>query len=162
VISCKVTNTSLIRQQSASFYLEPITATEVFSHIKQLNPAKNNGPEGIPLKFLKMMGDIITPILTNLYDRIKLGIQKFLKLHKLFPSIKVVQKISVVILDPYHFSVHFPKFLKNVCMSDYIYISKKFDVLTKFQFGFKQKCSTSNAVRLLYDEFRNFHMCSLS
>jgi len=35
-----------------------------------------------------------------------------------------MQKISVVILDPYHFSVHFLKFLKNVYMSDYIYISK--------------------------------------
>jgi len=40
VISYNFTSTSLIRQQSACFYLKTITATEVLSHIKQLNPAK--------------------------------------------------------------------------------------------------------------------------
>jgi len=48
---------------------------KVLSHIKQLNLVKSNQPEGIPLKFLKILGDIIAPILTNMFnDCIKLGI----------------------------------------------------------------------------------------
>jgi len=39
---------SLIPSKTASFNLKPITLTEVLRHIKQLNPAKSTGSEGIP------------------------------------------------------------------------------------------------------------------
>jgi len=44
---CNFSCTLLIAQQCASPYLKPIKITKVLSHIKQLNPAKSNGPERI-------------------------------------------------------------------------------------------------------------------
>jgi len=42
--SCTMTCTSLIPQQYNSFYLKPITESEVFRYLQQLNPAKSPGP----------------------------------------------------------------------------------------------------------------------
>jgi len=58
----------LIPNKTTSFYLKPITVDEVLSHIKQFNPAKSTGPEGISLKFITMGAEIIAPILVNLYN----------------------------------------------------------------------------------------------
>jgi len=43
--------------------LKPITIAIVLTHIKSFNPAKSTGPEGIPLKFIVMMAEIIIPVL---------------------------------------------------------------------------------------------------
>jgi len=59
----------LIPQKTTSFYLKPIAIAEVLTHIKLLNPAKSTGPEGIPLKFIVMMAEIITPVLVNLHNK---------------------------------------------------------------------------------------------
>jgi len=61
--------TSLITQKNSSFFLKPITIAEVTRYIKGLNPAKSAGPEGIPLKFIIMGAEIISPILVNLYNQ---------------------------------------------------------------------------------------------
>jgi len=47
-------STSLLLSKTTSFYFKAITLTEILRHIKQLNPAKSTGPEGIPLKFIIM------------------------------------------------------------------------------------------------------------
>jgi len=130
VISCNFTSTSLIRQQSASFYLKPITATEVLSHIKQLNPAKSNGSEGIPLKFLKMVGDVIAPILTNKYNNcIKVGnYPKILKIAQIIPIHKSGAKDQCSNFRPISLLSPFSKVFEK-CLHERLYsYFKKFDL----------------------------------
>jgi len=50
-------------------FLKPITIAEVLRYIKDLNPAKSSGLEGIPLKFIIMGAEVISPILVNLYNQ---------------------------------------------------------------------------------------------
>ena len=42
--------------------------TEVLMQIRQINPNKSMGPEGIPRKNLKLSASIISPILAKLYN----------------------------------------------------------------------------------------------
>ena len=55
--------TSLITHNIPSFYIKPITIDEIIKHIKQLNPSKSTGPDGIPIKYLIMSVTVIAPIL---------------------------------------------------------------------------------------------------
>jgi len=109
---CNFSCTSLIVQQSASFYFKPITTTEVLSHIKQLNPEKSNGSKRIPLKFIVMASEII--------------------LLKSFQYIKMRQKNSAIIIDS---SVHFLNKVFENCLHERLYLYfEKFNMFTKHQF----------------------------
>ena len=55
--------------QSKSFFFKPITATDVPTHINNMNPMKSAGPEGIPLKFIKLTNVIITPVLVEIFNK---------------------------------------------------------------------------------------------
>ena len=60
--------TSFITQRCTSFYLQPITESDILKHIRQLNPLKSTGPDGIPIKYIAMSALIIAPVLTRLYN----------------------------------------------------------------------------------------------
>ena len=60
--------TSLISEKNNSFSLKPVCETEILMHIRQINPDKSRGPEGIPRKYLKLSAPIISPILAKLYN----------------------------------------------------------------------------------------------
>ena len=64
------TSTSFITQRCTSFYLQPITESDILKHtsIRQLNPSKSTGPEGIPIKYIAMSALIIALVLTRLYN----------------------------------------------------------------------------------------------
>ena len=79
---------------SNSFILSPVTITEVKKLLKNLDINKNNGPDQLPNKFIKLGYKFIAPILTYLIN------QCFSK--GIFPD---VLKISTVI--PIHKSGDF-------------------------------------------------------
>ena len=60
--------TSLISEKTTSFFLKPVCETEILMHIRQINPDKSMGPEGIPRKYLKLSAPIISPILAKFYN----------------------------------------------------------------------------------------------
>ena len=47
-----LSNTSFITQRCTSFYLQPLTESDILKHIRQLNPSKSTGPDGIPIKYI--------------------------------------------------------------------------------------------------------------
>ena len=61
-------STSFITQRCTSLYLQPITESDILKHIRQLNPSKSTGPDGIPIKYIAMSALIIAPVLTRLYN----------------------------------------------------------------------------------------------
>jgi len=67
--SCTMTCTCLIPPQYNSFSLKPITESEVFRYLQQLNPAKSPGPNNIQLKYIKLSSQIVAPILTDIYNK---------------------------------------------------------------------------------------------
>ena len=60
--------TSLITHNISSFYIKPITIDEIIKHIKQLNPSKSTGPDGIPIKYLITSVTVIAPDLVEMYN----------------------------------------------------------------------------------------------
>ena len=63
-----LSSTSFITQRCTSFYLQPITKSDILKYIRQLNPSKSTGPDGIPIKYITMSALIIAPVLTRLYN----------------------------------------------------------------------------------------------
>ena len=75
-----------------SFFLRPIAEKEVLDHISGLKSSKSTGRYGIPIKYIKLTGKIIAPILTKIYNScIADGyFPDILKLQKLFLFTKQV------------------------------------------------------------------------
>ena len=69
VINCSFFITSLIDTNPMnSFVLRPIAEKEVLNHINGLKSSKSTGRYGIPIKYIKLTGKIIAPILIKIYN----------------------------------------------------------------------------------------------
>jgi len=51
-----------------SFFCEPCSQNEVFQKIVSLNERKAVGIENIPIKFIKIAAEYITPLLANIIN----------------------------------------------------------------------------------------------
>ena len=60
IIDGKFNATSLIQSSCNSFFLEPIVEEEVVNYIRVMNPSKVTGRNGIPAKYIKLSGSIIS------------------------------------------------------------------------------------------------------
>ena len=141
--------------QSKSFFFKPITATDVLTHINNINPMKSAGPEGIPLKFIKLTNVIITPVLVEIFKKCivngvypnSLKIGQIIPIHKSGPKNLCNNYRPISLLSP--FSKIFEK-----CIYDQLYCYlQEFKLLSPNQFGFTKGRSTAHAVRQLCDEF---------
>ena len=147
--------TSIITHNIPSFYIKPITIVEIIKHIKQRNPSKNTGPDGIPMKYLILSATIIASILVEMYHNC-IECATYLKILKIGQIVSIYngeakdqccKYRSITLLNP--LSKVFEKCFHNRLYSYF----NKYDILTPNQFGFKQSSSTSHAVRQLYVEF---------
>ena len=139
-------------------------ALKVLTEIHNLDVKKANGPEDIPIRFIKMIGTILAPLLSKIYNAsYDLGIFPIsLKRSKVVPVYKSGTKNIagnyrlISILSP--FSKIFEKLI-------YVRLDKFFvknDILSLYQFGFRRNHSTSLAslnllsnLPLNYDEGYN-------
>ena len=147
--------TSLFTHNIPSFYIKPITTDEIIKHIKQLNPSKSTGHDGIPIKYLIMSVTVMASILAEMYNNCieSATYPEILKFGQIVPIYKGGAKDQccnyrpITLLNP--LSKVFEKCLHNRLHSYF----NKYDILTPNQLGCKQNSSTSHAVRQLYDEF---------
>ena len=109
-------STSFITQRCTSFYLHPITESDILKHIRQLNLSKSTGPDGIPINYVAMSALIIAPVLTRLYSScISTGTYpRILKIGQIVPIHKGDTK------DLY--LAHLVRSLKNACMKEFTLI----------------------------------------
>ena len=154
--SCTVTTntnhytSSLI---SNSFILSPVTITEVNKLLKNLDINKNNGPDELPNKFIKLGHKCIAPILTYLIN------QCFCK--GIFPD---VLKISTVIpihkSGDYDLPTHFrpitltsifSKIIERCIHGQLTKFFHKFKLIHDNQYGFQRGLSTEMAIQRVYE-----------
>ena len=135
--SCNLPVNPLTYSQSKSFFFKPITATDVLTHINNINPMKSAGPEGIPLKFIKLTTVIITSVLVEISVNVLLMefIQILLKLVKSFPYTRVVLQIYATTTDPIFLFSPFSKIFEK-CIYEQLYCyQQEFKLLSPNQFG---------------------------
>ena len=150
---CTLSCTSLIPQQNNFFYLKPITLSEVLMYLQQLNPAKSPGPNGIPLKYIRMSAQIIAPILAKLFNScIQSGTYpEILKISQNIPLFKSGAKDQCCNYKPISLLSPISKIFEK-CLYERLYsYFEKNKILSPQQFGFKQNSSTSDAVRQLHN-----------
>ena len=65
---CTFTETSLIVNQLKSFFLRQIATLEVRNCINEMKSSKSVGKSEIPVKYIKLAVDVVSPILANIYN----------------------------------------------------------------------------------------------
>ena len=152
----KIPNTARIfsfPSSTKSFAFDSITEDEVFVQMQQLNPNKVPGPENIPVKFLRVLSTIISPYLSNIFNKcFEYGeYPDALKNAKIIPIHKARQKDVVGNYRPISLISPLSKVFEKLL---YIRLTKFFsknDIITKQQFGFRQGYSTEMAITVLHN-----------
>ena len=83
---------TLIKNTCYSFFLKPVTEKQILYHLRNLNPSKSSGMQGIPIKFIKPASILSAPVLTNssILQLNKPLFLQFLKQLRLFQFTKMV------------------------------------------------------------------------
>ena len=144
-------STSFITQRCTSFYLQKITESDILKHIRQLNPSKSTGPDGIPIKYIAISALIIAPVLTKLYNNcISTGTYpRILEIGQIVPIHKGDAKDQCCNHGPISLLSSFNKIAEK-CLYEriYSYLNKN-KILTPVKFGFKQNSSTPDAAKAI-------------
>ena len=99
------------------FLSQPITESEILKHIKQLNPSKSTGPDGILIKYIAMSALIKTPVLTRMYNNC-ISIGMYLSIFKIVQIVLIHKgdaKDQCCNYKPISLLTHLVRLLKNVC-----------------------------------------------
>ena len=48
--------------------MKPVTEEEILYHLRNLNPSKSTGMQGIPIKIIKPASILLAPMLTKLFN----------------------------------------------------------------------------------------------
>ena len=116
--------TANIKSVHCSMFLEPITEEKVTYYIRSLNDHKSAGATNIPIKCIKLVNVIISPIFTVIFNRcITEGIfPDNLKIAQITPIFKKGSKHFVAITGRYQCSPHLAKYLKSTSTNKYLLI----------------------------------------
>ena len=121
-----------------SFFLKPVSITEVTKLINQLDSNKSTGPFHIPHKFIKIGKKYIAPILTDIINNcFQLGIfPNALKYSTVIPIHKSGDKRLPNNYRPISLTSAFSKILERCLHSQLISFFNLHDIIHPNQFGF--------------------------
>ena len=122
-LNCSFTDTSLIvNHNSNSFFLRPIDEDEIRTHIFGMKSNKKTRKIEIPIKYLKIAVDVISPILSIIYNQciITGSFPDILKIGEVIPIHKAGPKDICSNYRPISLLSHLQKFLKVVYIFRYI------------------------------------------
>ena len=143
-------------EQTSSFFLDPVSTREIKQEIGQLNSSKSLGPFSIPVKLLKILKEYLAKPLEVLFNcSFATGVVPMsFKLARVIPIFKKGSQTCVSNYRPISLLSIFNKLLERLMYKRLIsYIEKK-NILSKAQFGFRAKHSTSQAVSLITDKIQ--------
>ena len=136
------------------FMYNPISESDVYSQILQLNPPKTAGPENVPIKFLKILTPIISTYLRDAFNKCyKTGIfPNSLKNAKIVPVYKAKQKDIASNYRPISFLLSISKIFEKLLHSKLEFVFFLSKVITKQQFGFCCGYSTEMEITGLHNQ----------
>ena len=108
-------NNNSIRSQTNSIFFYPVTPKEVEKQFESLNASKASGPDHIPIKYIKIVGKIISPMLSEVFNQLFRGVfPKILKIAKVIPIHKRGSVFSPNNYRPISLLLPFSKLLEKL------------------------------------------------
>jgi len=140
-----------------SFFLSPAHNNEIAKTIKSLNINKSNGPNSIPSKLFINVADVISPVLTKIIN-ISFSTGTYPNLLKTVKVIPIYKNKGspheVNNFRPISLLSNIDKVYEKIVYSRLITFLDKHKVITKKQFGFRNKHSTNHALISLTENIR--------
>ena len=139
-----------------SFFILPVTATEVETEISSLKSGKATGPCSIPITILKILKSIVSKPLEIIYNlSLSLGIvPKNLKLANVIPIHKKGAVTCSSNYRPISLLSVFNKILEKLVCKRLLSFLNKNDVFYDKQFGFRTNHSTDYAILSIIDKIQ--------
>ena len=137
-----------------SMFLDPILEHEILDIVNNLKINKSPGYDCITNFLLKhIIGDIVSPLTHILNLSIRNGIvPDKMKIAKVIPIFKKGNAQEVGNYRPISLLTSFSKILEKIIYKRTISFLTEFDILSRTQFGFRQKHSTTHALLKFLDK----------
>ena len=136
---------------------EPVSEDEIVKIVLQM---KNSSPglDGITAKILKQSCHQILKPLSHVLNLSLLNgcFPEELKVAQVVPIFKTGDPTKFINYRPVSLLSVFSKFYVHVVHTRLLSFIKQHDILYKYQFGFREKCSTSSALTTLVDHILNY------
>ena len=152
---------------SDSFFVTPVTPSEVNRQLLNLNEGKAPDAYNIPVKLIKCVSDALTTPLTKLINEsFESGFYpNMLKYAKVVPIHKAKSTEELTNYRPVSLLPIFNKILEKLMHTRLISFLEKHNIIFEHPFGFQKKKSTSLAILDLYNqlvraiEHKHFSCC---
>ena len=140
-----------------SFAYEPCDVAEILFEISQLVVTKASGPNGIPTKILKMIGNEISPPLCKIINTcITSGNHpELLKMVNVVPIFKKGSRLIVSNYRPISLLSNLNKIFEKIIFKRVSSFVEKNDILFSHQFGFRSKHSTTHALVSITEKIKS-------
>ena len=144
----------LIKVHQNSLFLRPIYNKEILDMINKLDLNKSTPLQFPPTKILKISAEIISPILTKLFNLcfIKGAFPSQFKISEIRPIYKSGPKTETSNYRPISLLSPFSKLLEKCIYARLNNFLNSKHLLYDSQFGFRNNASTENAVLQLYNQ----------
>ncbi len=138
-------------------FLTPITEHKLFAEINKLSQNKAPGIDNIPSGIIKLTTDFITTPLTHIFNTSfdSATVPDSLKTAKVIPVYKTNKKHSPGNYRPISLLSIFNKLLEKLMYKRLFAFLNQFNILEKYQFGFRRGYSTTMAVTEIIENIRN-------
>ena len=137
-----------------SFFMKLTTGDEIFQLINKLDENKAKNLIDIPTKFIKLANNLLSPILSVLFNRcVHQGVYPDpLKIAQVIPIYKEGVKTDCSNYRPISILCQFNKVYEKLMYSRLINFFNKNDILSREQYGFRKKSSTAYAIYDVIEE----------
>ena len=139
-----------------SILLHSINAKEILDTIKSLKNSNSSGHDFFTTKFVKLSAPILIPALVKIFNlALKTGVYPdSLKIAKVIPVFKKGDPSSVNNYRPISILSSINKIFEKILYARLIKYIDKFQLLYKYQFGFRKNHSTEHALIEITDQIR--------
>lgn len=131
-----------------SLFFAPVNCAEVFSYLHSMKNSKTKDADGIQTGPVKYVLDIITPVVTHIYNLIlSSGVfPKMMQIARVVPIYKNGDKNNLNNYRPISVLPVFSKVIEKIMHSRIISYLNKYNLLQNFQHGFRKHRSTETAL----------------
>lgn len=136
-----------------SIFLNPANVSEVISIINELDVKKSCGPDNFSPNIIKSNADTFSVLLSQLFNQI-LSQGKYpdcLKVARVSPIFKSGDATDPCNYRPISTLSVFSKIFEKLLVNRIVNFLNKYNVLYKYQYGFRKGCSTATAIVELVD-----------